>query len=351
MERKRQIYDNCISLGWFCGTASSMSLHGLRSCSGPFDWYYSDLNAVLEVIENDFSDFLLRENLQVVDDKPKEFFDTKYGFYYNHDIKENFEQEYFIIFKKYHRRVKRFLKDTKKPTCFLRTVRSNQEILYIKENKEYIERVIKKNNCKNEIIFLVPRYMDDLPGDFFWFKLDINQYIGKGFEMRTLFNSSKDFLAYCKERILPEEKIRENISYDDTIRMQNILLNFYIENRNDFIKQGLIDYFDSIDSGVYIWGAGNRGVTLLNYLLDKGIRVNGIIDNDDEKIGNAVNGILVTKFSQLYQNNINIFIAIESEQAVLSILKQIDESGKNIKAISYCNIYGLFPKLSWDYYR
>ncbi|MBQ3544399.1 MAG: hypothetical protein IJA34_05355 [Lachnospiraceae bacterium] len=344
-------FNSCISLGWFCGTASSMSLHGLRCGSGPFDWYYSDLKAVLEVIDNDFLDFMLRENLKLVDNNPKEFFDTKYGFYCNHDVKEDFEQEYPFIFKKYSKRAKRFLEDTKRPTCFLRTVRSNQEILYIKENKEYIERVIKKNNCKNEIIFLVPRYMDDLPGDFLWFKLDINQYIGQGFEMRTLFNSSKDFLVYCKERILSEEKIRENISYDITFRTKGILIDYWMNNMDDCIKLGLVDYFNSIDSGVYIWGAGAKGVILLNYLLAKGIQVNGIIDNDDKKVGDVVNGIHVTKFSQLHQNNINIIIAIVSEQAIQSILKQIDESEKNIKVISYRNIYGLLPKLSWDYYR
>lgn len=31
-------YENCISLGWFCGTASAMSMFGLRCFSGPFDW-------------------------------------------------------------------------------------------------------------------------------------------------------------------------------------------------------------------------------------------------------------------------------------------------------------------------
>lgn len=30
-------YDNCISLGWFCGTASSLSKLGLRNFSEPFD--------------------------------------------------------------------------------------------------------------------------------------------------------------------------------------------------------------------------------------------------------------------------------------------------------------------------
>ena len=51
-------YKNCISLGWFCGTASALSKLGLRSHSGPFDWYFSKYSAVLDQIENDFIDFM-----------------------------------------------------------------------------------------------------------------------------------------------------------------------------------------------------------------------------------------------------------------------------------------------------
>lgn len=36
-------YDNCISLGSMCGTASSLSMLGLRNHAGPFDWCISDL--------------------------------------------------------------------------------------------------------------------------------------------------------------------------------------------------------------------------------------------------------------------------------------------------------------------
>lgn len=40
-------YINCISLGWYCGTASSCSRLGLRSFSGPFDWILSDFEYVI----------------------------------------------------------------------------------------------------------------------------------------------------------------------------------------------------------------------------------------------------------------------------------------------------------------
>ena len=51
-------FKNFISLGYYCGTAASMSKLGIRNSSGPFDWYTSELIGVLECLENDFSDFL-----------------------------------------------------------------------------------------------------------------------------------------------------------------------------------------------------------------------------------------------------------------------------------------------------
>lgn len=85
-------YSNCISLGWFCGTAGSMAKLGLRSHSGPFDWYYSDYWAVLKQMENDFSDFMMKENLKMM--KEGNFCDLKYGFRYLHDIKYDLETIY-----------------------------------------------------------------------------------------------------------------------------------------------------------------------------------------------------------------------------------------------------------------
>jgi hypothetical protein len=84
-----KLYSNCISLGWFCGTASSLSRLGLRSYSGPFDWYFSHYWAVLNQIENDFKDFMKWENLELsLDDASgRTFCDRKYGFCCNHDIK------------------------------------------------------------------------------------------------------------------------------------------------------------------------------------------------------------------------------------------------------------------------
>lgn len=208
-----EFYNNCISLGCFCGTAAAMEKHGLRSHSGPFDWYFSDLDSVLKVIETDFSDFMKKENLLVSTSNRKEFCDVKYEFRCGHDIHRNFEEEYPLIYEKYMRRAKQFMKDVQSPTCFIRTVKSNREVRFIIENKEYIYQVLRRGNANNQIIFLLRNGLADLSDDFLWFRLDIDQYIGKTYEMRYMFDSSKLLLEYC-QKILSPGDMERNMKFD-----------------------------------------------------------------------------------------------------------------------------------------
>lgn len=60
------MYENFISLGWYCGTANSMSKLRIRSYSGPFDWYFSSLQNVLECMDNNFIDFLYKKTCQFI---------------------------------------------------------------------------------------------------------------------------------------------------------------------------------------------------------------------------------------------------------------------------------------------
>lgn len=208
-----EYYDYCISLGCFCGTASSMEKYGLRSHSGPFDWYFSDFASVLKVIETDFSDFMKKENLLVDDSDHKTFSDVKYGFRCSHDIHSNFEEEYPLIYQKYMRRAEQFMEDVQSPTCFIRAVKSEREIRFIEENRDYIYEVLRKENKKNDIIFLLHNNLRDMSDDFLWFRLNIDKYIGKTYEMRYMFTTSSDFSQYCKNILSPED-IKRNMKFD-----------------------------------------------------------------------------------------------------------------------------------------
>ena len=61
------MFHNFISLGAWCPTAASMSKYGLRNGSFLFDWLGTPrFESVIHFIENEFSDFLLKENIYQV---------------------------------------------------------------------------------------------------------------------------------------------------------------------------------------------------------------------------------------------------------------------------------------------
>lgn len=199
------MYDYFVSLGWYCGVAASLSKYGLRSFSGPFDWYYSNFKGVIHFLETDFEDYLQRDNLRSVEGKNKDFKDIKYDMYYNHEIYENFEKEYETIHNKYLRRIDRFRDIMDKKICFIRAVRNQEELDYIWKNESYINRIIKKGNDSSEIVYLVPQYMN-IPSDLKskYFILHINQYLGNTIDLlRSLFDDSKELVKYCIEHSDP----------------------------------------------------------------------------------------------------------------------------------------------------
>lgn len=194
---KNEEFTNSISLGWFCGTASSLAKLGLRSHSGPFDWYFSDFWAVLNQIESGFSDFMQRDNLCIADEHGKVFRDTKYGFYCNHDIKENLDAEYEQIYARYMRRAERFKKDITSPTVLFRTIRDQNEINYINENWRYAENLLRKFNNKNRLIYVKRDGLIELTDKVESYDLNIAQYVGETYEMRHMFNASQDLVKLC----------------------------------------------------------------------------------------------------------------------------------------------------------
>ena len=152
-----ELFDNYISLGYYCGVAASMSKMGIRCTSGPFDWYISgEFKGVLSCLENDFSDFLCKDNLEVTN-AGTSITNTKYLFHMGHEIKNSFEQDYESINEKYMRRIKCFREQIKQRTCFIRVIYNVKELRYILENQAFINDIIKKFNIDNEIIYIVAK--------------------------------------------------------------------------------------------------------------------------------------------------------------------------------------------------
>ncbi|MBQ9990094.1 MAG: hypothetical protein IJP31_04020 [Lachnospiraceae bacterium] len=332
-------YENCVSLGWFCGTASSMALHGFRACSGPFDWFFSDLPSVLKIIEKNFEDFMIKENLVVSPNKPHEFTDRKYGFRCPHDIKNNLTQDYSRIYEKYHRRASNFMNKITLPTCFIRAVRNEEEITYIRENIDYIYSVIRRANSKNQIIFLLLENMNSLPHNLLSFRLNINTYATKTYEMLTMFDSSPDFLNWCKS----------NIKYSPSYINAKILNDYKasyifhkIEQNDNRIVTILNDCYFDINPRLYLWGAGFTCSFILEYLNNHQIKVNSIIDNDVSKHGMFLNGLPIISFSEITDQNINILITtISGTDNIINQIKKICPAAVILTLVDLYNI--LFP--------
>ncbi len=208
------MFDYFISLGWYCGTAASMSKYGLRSHSGPFDWYFSDLKGVLECMNNNFEDFLDKRNLEVMENEPKEFKDRKYGFYYNHEINTCFEDDFSEICNKYRRRIEVFKEMIVRSTCFIRTVRNEAEWRFIQNNRFYIDAVVKKYNPENEVIYVVSRKRVDIENPEFPFFTVEAAYDGSSYEaLSSLFDDNLKLQKFCISS-LEESRRTQNLYFN-----------------------------------------------------------------------------------------------------------------------------------------
>lgn len=189
-------YSNCISLGWSCGTAASMAKCGLRSSSGPFDWYLSHLSSVMRQIEAGFTDFMQRENLEPFADDSKKFRDCKYDFEFLHDIENDLDTDYNEIVDKYKRRIVRFETQIKSPTIFFRSVRDVDEKVYIMKYYQNINAILKGFNPANKIIYLLPESMGEFPDGMDYFTLYIESYPFDEALIQDMFDHSLELLNF-----------------------------------------------------------------------------------------------------------------------------------------------------------
>ena len=115
-------------------------------------------------------------NLEVDKNNTSCFYDLKYGFYYNHDVSNDFVTEFPDIYKKYSRRIERFLSDIESSTVLYRIIRDNDEIDYINSNWEYANVVIKAYNDNNRIIYVKPYLFEKLTDKVESYDIYIEEY-------------------------------------------------------------------------------------------------------------------------------------------------------------------------------
>lgn len=330
-----ECYDYAISLGWFCGVASGMRWMGVRSFSSPFDWIYSDFPAVLKHIDDNFSDFLVKGNMLVDTNNPKMFKDNVYQYYFMHDVVNDFESEFDSIYLKYERRIKRFMEAIHYKTCFFRAVRNNEEIAFIESNTDYINSIIKKYNVDNKIVYILLNNMQfsaDFIGEYY--HIDEDEYV-----MRTFVHGFKKDISifHLCEHMVSDDIRKKNLqNLPSLLNSREIAAAFvyYLERKPalivDFIKKKM-----SVESGLYVWGAGEYGTLLAEVLLKFNIYIKGFFDSNSNIHGKIINGIPVYNFKDNICNNEPIIIAIADNNAVKQIASDIYAMDPERKVFSF----------------
>ena len=339
-------YDNCFSLGWFCGTASALSKLGLRTRSGPFDWYFLDYWAVLNIIENDFRDFMKKENLELIDGWEGAFKDKKYDFICNHDIHEDFEIEYSDIYAKYCRRAEIFKTEILKPTVFFRCIKDDAEISFINDNWKYAESVIKKYNAENRIVYVHRKGLENLTTAVQSYCLDIPEYIGETFEMRNLFDTSKKLVDFCSN-ILPDKQKLDNRAFDrmhNAEKLMRLFLNKCFNGKGEGLDKVILHMLNATkDEGIYIFGGGGLGKAMVKYLERCGVKIKGIIDNN-YRIYKDTYEFNILPFETL-KNGDKVFVAVYDEKINCDIEQQILDNIQEVNIVKYTDLYEIVGEI------
>lgn len=120
------VFDKIVSLGGSCQVAHQLKRLRLRFDSYPFDWVFStNADRVIELMRNDFSEYLLEENLSELereDSEHRSVLDTRYGIIHQHVFPrdKSVSEAYSEVKATVDRRVERF-RGLKGKILFVRT--------------------------------------------------------------------------------------------------------------------------------------------------------------------------------------------------------------------------------------
>lgn len=253
-----------------------MEVHGLRTTSGPFDWYVSDYQGVIKTIEEKFEHFLEFGNLMHCDEKKHYFYDTKYGFLFNHEIgigdKEDLRFQ--TIKEKYSKRIQRFYDMLKTPCCLIRAVKDEEEIEYINSHYTSIEKMFKTYNEANTVIYLVPQNILSIEVKFPFYK--VNQCILHPDESPRLFDQNNDLLPFFFSNIEPEERIKNlKFFWQKQLRVAEGRYTVAMKLLDSLVDGA--DFCEKIRSKILIYGCGAIGKALYRQISKK-VSVIGFID-------------------------------------------------------------------------
>lgn len=235
--------------------------------------------------------------MEMYENNPYQFKNVCSGFYFFHE-EYAFQEEYEQLQCKYQKRIARFLQETTKKTCFLRAVISSEEVKYIKDNWEYIDRVIKKGgtNPHNEIIFWIYDGVEVSELPFKYFKMGTWSTESRMLT-RNWFDKEPEFLDFCV-RNFDSSKLMKNILFDKQLENQEYQI---IEQRYALLNKILEKNWKGIilPKRIMIYGAGNIGKQFYKMIKT---RCEVIAFVDKYKMGMVFEGVPIMGISESASN-------------------------------------------------
>lgn len=189
-------YDIVYSIGRDCANSTFLKKRGLRVTSGPFDWLTkADFETRIQLICQDFVDFLNKDDLQIMEkpthiatDTACDYYENKRtGFYFYHDFPAGMplDESYPLVKEKYDRRIARFLKKVQEEERVLLVWFSHEPTVNKLDVKTLCDAVCKRFNKR--IDFLLIEHDENVPkGEW------VHQSIADNIEYYTLFTQTYD---------------------------------------------------------------------------------------------------------------------------------------------------------------
>lgn len=250
-------FNHVISFGYLCPTSQDLERIGLRDSSGPFDWSRTqDLEQIINLVENNFKDFLNLDYLyQDLRDK-NVYTNVKHNIVLNHDFNqyESLSSQLPNVKQKYQRRIDRFYNNIQEPTLFIRDLSGVNDLKYVEENFAHINKVLRKYNSHNKIIFTSRNDLESQTVKIYQVK---TEYIfGK---QKTFIKTNKDLYTYLDQEIdYPTDKRRMNykiykkkkfFSYFNKIsnKIQGVYKNISKQNYEHYNQENDIDIIEKIN--------------------------------------------------------------------------------------------------------
>lgn len=347
-----------LSLGENCLPGMMLRRFGVKNTwSTPYTYSRSNICYAIKFEKEGYRDLLNKEfiildsnsaspnlyrNIKYLDDKDRLLFEKScsYGFEFtHHDIINSYE-----ALESYKRKIKRMidLRNSDEQILFLyhhRYVHNDhfQEILqYCNSFAELYNT--KQRKCriviiKQKLITNHRRRLDiTVAGncivcDFYTKK------VWGGDEAGYISGEIDDDLFVEMFQRLYSMDLLDNIDFIEDYRRSCLVeIEQDIDGLDQLITQGL-----NMTDGqyLYLWGAGNRGIALLKYLLKRNVKVAAIIDNDTKKQSVYHLPVPVISYAAVTDDKVNIVITVENKAAIEKIKQQILETNRDAQMLTF----------------